>query len=119
MASLKIGSDGNLKLVDGNEVTLWSTNVSVRSNSSVDVLLDNGNLVLRDGSSEQELWQSFEHPGNSLLPGAGPGYDLETGEKRVLSSWKSNSDPSPGDFVAELVIRSPPQPFIWLWITIT
>ncbi|GLU23157.1 hypothetical protein SLE2022_391820 [Rubroshorea leprosula] len=113
LASLKIGSDGNLKLVDGNEVTLWSTNVSVRSNSSVAVLLDNGNFVLQDGLSEQQLWQSFEHPGNTLLPGAGTGYDRETGERRVLSSWKSNSDPSRGDFVTEIVPRSPPQALIW------
>ncbi|GLT56071.1 hypothetical protein SLA2020_291440 [Shorea laevis] len=63
MASLKIGSDGNLKLVDGNEVTLRSSNVSVRSNRSVAVLLDNGKFVLQDGLSGQWLWRSFEHPG--------------------------------------------------------
>ncbi|GLT45650.1 hypothetical protein SLA2020_194660 [Shorea laevis] len=91
LASLKIGSDGNLKLVDGNEVILWSNNVSVQSNSSVAVLSDNGNFVLQDGI----------------------GYDLERGERRVLSSWKSNSDPSRGDFVIEIVPRSPPQAFIW------
>ncbi|GKV48269.1 hypothetical protein SLEP1_g55091 [Rubroshorea leprosula] len=78
LASLKISGDGNLKLVDGNEVTLWSSNVSIQSNSSEAVLLDDGNLVLRDGLSEQELWQSFEHPSNTLLPNAGLGYDLET-----------------------------------------
>ncbi|GLT56067.1 hypothetical protein SLA2020_291400 [Shorea laevis] len=113
LASLKIGSDGNLKLVDGNEVILWSNNVSVQSNSSVAVLSDNGNFVLQDGLSGQQLWQSFEHPVNTLLPGAGFGYDLERGERRVLSSWKSNSDPSRGDFVIEIVPRSPPQAFIW------
>ncbi|GLT52659.1 hypothetical protein SLA2020_259870 [Shorea laevis] len=77
MASLKIGSDGNLKLVDGNEVILWSNNVSVQSNGSVAVLSDNGNFVLQDGLSGQQLWQSFEHPVNTLLAGAGIGYDLE------------------------------------------
>ncbi|GLU23155.1 hypothetical protein SLE2022_391800 [Rubroshorea leprosula] len=99
LASLKIGSDGNLKLVDGNEVTLWSTNVSDRSNSSVAVLLDNGNFVLQDVLSGQRLWQSFEHQVNTFLPGAVIGYDLETGERHVLSSCKSNSDQSHGDFV--------------------
>ncbi|GLT66188.1 hypothetical protein SLA2020_385700 [Shorea laevis] len=113
MASLKIGSDGNMKLVDGNEVILWSNNVYVQSNGSVAVLSDNGNFVLQDGLSGQQLWQSFEHPVNTLLPGASIGYDLERGERRVLSSWKSNSDPSRGDFVIEIVPRSPPQAFIW------
>ncbi|GLU23150.1 hypothetical protein SLE2022_391760 [Rubroshorea leprosula] len=100
LASLKIGSDGNLKLVDGNEVTLWSSNVSVRSNRSVAVLLDNGKFVLQDGLSGQWLWRSFENPGNTLLPGTGLGYNLETGERSVSSSWKSNNDPSPGDYIS-------------------
>ncbi|GLT66189.1 hypothetical protein SLA2020_385710 [Shorea laevis] len=79
LASLKIGSDGNLKLVDGNE----------------------------------QLWQSFEHQVNTFLPGAGIEYDLETVERHVLSSCKSNNDQSRGDFVTEIVPQSPPQAFIW------
>ncbi|GLT52668.1 hypothetical protein SLA2020_259930 [Shorea laevis] len=96
LACLKIGSGGNLKLVDGNGVTLWSNNVSNRSNGSVAVLLDNGNFVLQDFLSRQQLWQSFEHQVNTFLPCAGIGYDLETGERHVLSSCKSNSDQSHG-----------------------
>ncbi|GKV38226.1 hypothetical protein SLEP1_g46162 [Rubroshorea leprosula] len=85
LASLKIGSDGNLKLVDGNE----------------DVL------------SGQQLWQSFEHQVNTFLPGAAIEYDLETVERHVLPSCKSNNDQSPGDFVTYIVPQSPPQAFIW------
>ncbi|XVF87615.1 hypothetical protein PTKIN_Ptkin18bG0134300 [Pterospermum kingtungense] len=42
------GPDGNLRLVDGNQDSLWSTNVSVLSNSSVAVLSDDGDLALKD-----------------------------------------------------------------------
>ncbi|KAK6283670.1 hypothetical protein POUND7_002622 [Theobroma cacao] len=57
-ASLTIGSDGNLKLVDGNQDALWSTNVSVPSNSSVAVLSDNGNFELIDvGTLQLEHWE--------------------------------------------------------------
>ncbi|KAF6154131.1 hypothetical protein GIB67_016383 [Kingdonia uniflora] len=45
-------------------------------------LLDSGNLVLRDandGNSTSYLWQSFDHPSDSLLPGMKVGRDIRTG----------------------------------------
>ncbi|EOY28489.1 S-locus-specific glycoprotein S6, putative [Theobroma cacao] len=112
-ASLTIGSDGNLKLVDGNQDALWSTNVSVPSNSSVAVLSDNGNFELIDGISGANLWQSFEHPYDTFLLGASLGYNFKTGERRFLTSWKSDSDPSPGNFVVGLLPGSTIQAFVW------
>jgi hypothetical protein len=47
---------------------------------AVAVLLDNGNLVVRDqANSSRILWQSFDYPGDSLLPGARLGFDRDTG----------------------------------------
>ncbi|RLM91816.1 G-type lectin S-receptor-like serine/threonine-protein kinase [Panicum miliaceum] len=44
------------------------------------VLLDNGNLVVTDqANSSRILWQSFDCPGDSLLPGARLGFDRDTG----------------------------------------
>ncbi|XP_039822648.1 G-type lectin S-receptor-like serine/threonine-protein kinase At2g19130 [Panicum virgatum] len=44
------------------------------------VLLDNDNLVVRDqANSSRILWQSFDYPGDSLLPGARLGFDSDTG----------------------------------------
>jgi hypothetical protein len=48
--------------------------------AAVAVLLDNGNLVVRDqANSSRILWQSFDYPGDSLLPGARLGFDRDTG----------------------------------------
>lgn len=40
LASLRIGNNGNLELVDGKLSSVWSTNISVSSNSSIALLLD-------------------------------------------------------------------------------
>ena len=114
-ASLMIGSNGNLELVDSNNNSvIWSTNVRVRSNSSIAVLSDKGNLLLNDGVSGENLWQSFNHPADTFLPGSVLGFNVKTGESYVLTSWKSESDPSPGNFTFGLSKQSPPQVFIWI-----
>ncbi|EOA22233.1 hypothetical protein CARUB_v10002820mg [Capsella rubella] len=93
--------DGNLILYDNSTgQTVWSTGVnSSRSKDVQAVLHDNGNLVLRDGSNSSApvLWQSFDHPSDTWLPGA----KLKFG-RRLLSSWESSMDPSPGQYSLEL-----------------
>ncbi|KAF5760188.1 putative bulb-type lectin domain-containing protein [Helianthus annuus] len=44
-------------------------------------LLDTGNLIVWDRSTKNErvIWQSFDHPGNTFLPGMKFGKDLVTG----------------------------------------
>ncbi|GMN50960.1 hypothetical protein TIFTF001_020119 [Ficus carica] len=113
-ASLRIGNDGNMELVDGNQSFVWSTNVRVPSNSSVATLSDNGNFVLQDGMSGEKLWQSFEHPGDTFLPGSLMGVNVKTGQKYEIISWKSESDPSHGNFTSGISSRlRPAQAFIW------
>ncbi|OMO77430.1 S-locus glycoprotein [Corchorus olitorius] len=113
--SLTIDSDGNLKLVDGNQLTLWFTNVSISSNTTtLAQLLDDGNLALKEIVHGTILWQSFEHPSDTLLLGGSFGFNTKTGERRVLTSWKSDDDPSPGSFVLGLdPHQSPPQAYTW------
>ncbi|PON85822.1 S-locus glycoprotein [Trema orientale] len=114
-ATLMIGSNGNLELVNGNDKSvMWSTNIRVRSNSSIAVLSDNGNLVLNDGISGETLWQSFYHSGDTFMPGATLGYNLKTGDNYVLTSWKSDSDPAPGNFTFGISKQSPPEAFVWI-----
>ncbi|PON85825.1 S-receptor-like serine/threonine-protein kinase [Trema orientale] len=111
--SLTIGSNGNLDLLDGNRNSVWSSKVSVRSsNSSVAILSEDGNLVLKDGISGQELWHSFQHPGDTFLPGAVFGFNVKTGERFEMTSWKSDTDPSLGNFTAEISQQRPPEIFI-------
>ncbi|CAN6970870.1 unnamed protein product [Brassica rapa subsp. trilocularis] len=92
-------SDGNLVLLDGNNL-VWSTGLN--SSSAHDaVLQDDGNLVLRDDSGSP-LWQSFDHLGDTWLPGAKIRYDKRTKKSQRLTSWTSSEDPSPGLFSLEL-----------------
>ncbi|KAL9286489.1 G-type lectin S-receptor-like serine/threonine-protein kinaseRLK-Pelle-DLSV family [Arabidopsis thaliana] len=88
-------SEGNLLFHE----TVWSTGVnSSRSKDVQAVLLDSGNLVLRDGpnSSAAVLWQSFDHPSDTWLPGA----KIRLGSQ-LLTSWKSLTDPSAGRYSLE------------------
>jgi hypothetical protein len=49
-------------------------------------------------SSGVILWQSFDHPSDTLLPGMKIGKNLWTGGGWSLSSWRSPRDPSPGRY---------------------
>ncbi|XP_056171843.1 G-type lectin S-receptor-like serine/threonine-protein kinase At4g27290 [Syzygium oleosum] len=99
---LRIGNEGKLVLVDQAERVLWSSNnMNTSSQSIVAQLLDSGNLVLKDDSenvSGNYLWQSFDNPSDTTLPGMKLGWDLRTGLDRHMTSWKSAEDPSTGDF---------------------
>ncbi|PHU19147.1 hypothetical protein BC332_10298 [Capsicum chinense] len=112
-AFLKIGGDGNLRIADGNQNTVWSTNISVRSNKTTAVLTDKGEFILKDGVSGTYLWDSFNYPCDTLLLGMKVGYSNRTGMKLVLSSWWSEDDPSPGKFTTGLSVEIPPQGFTW------
>ena len=49
-----------------------------------------GHLVLLDGdNSSNVLWQSFDHPTDTLVPEAWLGEDKLTGEYQTLTSWRS------------------------------
>ncbi|KAL5737871.1 hypothetical protein ACOSP7_030632 [Xanthoceras sorbifolium] len=109
---LSINNYGNLVLLDKKKGIIWSGNASRKVENPVAQLLDSGNLVLRDNfstSSEIYLWQSFDYPSDTLLPGMKLGWDLKTGLQRYLTSWRSADDPSPGDFTFRLDIHVLPQ----------
>ncbi|PRQ37947.1 putative protein kinase RLK-Pelle-DLSV family [Rosa chinensis] len=110
MATLRIGGNGNLELVDGKQTSVWSTNIS---NCSSAVLLDNGNFVVKDVMGV-DMWESFNNPSDSLLPSMLMGYDSATGKQNFLTSWKSENDPSPGIFMAGLSAELPSQTLIWI-----
>ncbi|KAL8127219.1 G-type lectin S-receptor-like serine/threonine-protein kinase At4g27290 [Apium graveolens] len=98
---IKLNTNGNLVIFNGSDYEVWSSNSSISVDNPVAQLLDSGNLVIRDetdGDPDNYLWQSFDIPGNTLLPGAKLGWNLETGLERYLSSWKSDDDPSTGEY---------------------
>jgi hypothetical protein len=101
---LAFSDDGNLVILDHGTVS-WSTqaDATANSNKTVVVLLDTGNLVLRSTSNASDvLWQSFDHPTDTLLPGATVGLDKVTGRSRRLVSRRNRADMAPGVYTMEL-----------------
>lgn len=96
-SKLQISDHGDLVLLNGSKSPVWSSNSAAKV--SVAILLDTGNLVLRnDSNSELNLWQSFAHPTDTWMPGGWLGVNKITGEYQSLTSWKTPEDPSPGLF---------------------
>ncbi|KAF8108643.1 hypothetical protein N665_0106s0041 [Sinapis alba] len=110
-AHLTIRTNGSLLLLDGKAGVVWSTGETFASKGSRAELSDEGNLIVTDNVSGRMLWESFEHLGDTLLPFSPLTYNLATSEKRVLTSWKSYTDPSPGYFVAKITPQEPSQVF--------
>ncbi|XP_057986275.1 G-type lectin S-receptor-like serine/threonine-protein kinase RKS1 isoform X2 [Hevea brasiliensis] len=110
---LSINSHGNLVLNNRYQTTpLWFTNVSaLPTNNCIAQLLESGNLVLFHSGSA--IWQSFEHPTNTLLPNLKLGLDRRTGLNRFLTSWKSSDDPDTGNFSVRINPEGYPQLFIY------
>ncbi|KAI9105160.1 hypothetical protein K1719_022689 [Acacia pycnantha] len=71
--------------------------LSISSDGNL-VLHDSGNLVLIQNDSKTVIWQSFDHPTDTLLPYAGIGVNKRTGQSRFLQSWKTEDDPGSGSF---------------------
>lgn len=96
----KVSRKGDLQILSAGNTLIWSSNstVSARSSNLEVQLLDSGNLVLWDEhiTKENPIRQSFDYPGDTILPGMKIGKDLVTGRERYLTSWKSRDDPSKG-----------------------
>lgn len=101
---LEVVPNGNLELYHDLDSFWWSTSLMSTLPETVEaVLLDDGNLILRDGSSPDTVfWQSFDHPTHTWLPGALLGFNKITNRTLRLVSWKSLNDPSPGSFTLEI-----------------
>ncbi|KAL7611382.1 G-type lectin S-receptor-like serine/threonine-protein kinase At2g19130 [Lactuca sativa] len=97
--------DGNLVLLNESKFQIWSTNVSTTTTlkSVIAVILDDGNLVLRDSTSNsiEPFWQSFDHLTHTWLSGSKLGYDYRTKKSQIIRSWRSNEDPAVGLFSLE------------------
>ena len=125
-AELTVAQDGSLLLlvVTGNrskKTTVWSSN-STRpcdEGTAVAVLLDTGNLVLRGrcrrgGNSSAIIWQSFDHPTDTLVPGGWVGLNKSTGAYQALRSWRSATDPSTGLYMDRVDPHGSAQ-YVFLW----
>ncbi|KAH9744384.1 G-type lectin S-receptor-like serine/threonine-protein kinase [Citrus sinensis] len=98
-------SDGNLILFNESQQPIWSTILTATSRRSVvAVLLDEGNLVLRDLSNNlsEPLWRSFDHPAHTRIPGMKLTFNKRNNVSQLLTSWKNKENSAPGLFSLEL-----------------
>ncbi|KAF5949678.1 hypothetical protein HYC85_011671 [Camellia sinensis] len=94
-----------------NTIVSAGNHISSNGNTSA-TLLVSGNLVLRDRTSGELLWQCFDYPSHTLLPGMMLGYSVINRKTWSLISWKSREDPGPGVFSLEFDPQGTPQFFI-------
>ncbi|OMO66736.1 hypothetical protein COLO4_30394 [Corchorus olitorius] len=94
----------NLKILSADKreiITLYSATELAPINASATLRAD-GNFVLSqlnlDGSIRRVLWQSFDYPTDTLLPGMKLGINFKTGHSWFLTSWKSLRSPGRGSF---------------------
>ncbi|CAJ1936286.1 unnamed protein product, partial [Sphenostylis stenocarpa] len=114
---LKIGDNGNLLIVNQSHQPVWSSNHTTQITNPVLQLLDSGNLILREANENDPtrlLWQSFDYPTDTLLPGMKLGWNFDTGMEKHITSWRvTNQDPSSGDFSFKLDYSGLPEIFLW------
>ncbi|XP_029126178.1 G-type lectin S-receptor-like serine/threonine-protein kinase CES101 isoform X2 [Cajanus cajan] len=106
-AVLSFNHSGVLK-IESQEVEpiiLFSTPQTLNINNTVATLLDTGNFVLQqlhpNGSTMSVLWESFDFPTDTLLPGMKLGVNHKTGRNLSLVSWLSKNVVTPGPFRLE------------------
>ncbi|KAM0927736.1 hypothetical protein ACQ4PT_002674 [Festuca glaucescens] len=113
---LSITATGGLLLLDGSGRTAWSSNMTSATSSApvtAAQLLENGNLVVSNESSGAVLWQSFDHPSNTLIAGMRLGRNPQTGAEWSLTSWRSPADPATGDCRRAMDTRGLPDCVSW------
>ncbi|XP_047965114.1 G-type lectin S-receptor-like serine/threonine-protein kinase At4g27290 [Salvia hispanica] len=97
---LRVIEPGRLLLLSSaTNVTVWSANISSTVHAPIVRLLDSGNLVVMDENNESSIiWQSFDYPTDTFLPGMKLGKNFVSGHEVYVSSAKSNDDPATGGF---------------------
>ncbi|KAF8083319.1 hypothetical protein N665_0783s0027 [Sinapis alba] len=100
--SLTVDSLGRLKILTGASSLLELSSTETTRNTTLK-LLDSGNLQLQEmasnGSVKQILWQSFDYPTDTLLPGMKVGFNAKTGKRWELTSWLGDDLPASGSFL--------------------
>ncbi|KAK2977821.1 hypothetical protein RJ640_006313, partial [Escallonia rubra] len=109
---LRLSEEGILTVLNGTNGVVWSSNSSSSVPNPVAQLLESGNLVVRnsnDDNPDNYMWQTFDYPSHTLLPGMKLGRNLVTGLDRYLTSWKTSDDPARGAYKYLLDPRGYPQ----------
>ncbi|XLU26369.1 hypothetical protein S245_062435, partial [Arachis hypogaea] len=99
----QIAGDGNLVVKDkdgsSSKSYYWSSELEGSSSRNRTVkLMDSGNLVLFQ--NDENIWQSFQHPTDTFLPGMKMDTTME------LTCWSGDSDPRPGNFTFKIMSQT-------------
>ncbi|CAK9185670.1 unnamed protein product [Ilex paraguariensis] len=115
--NLIIDDDGRLKISYRGGLTVTVVNSLPATSNTSATLLDSGNFVLREldsnGSVTRILWESFDYPTDTLLPGMKLGINIKTGHKLSLTSWRSDEVPASGSFTFGVDSNGTGQLVIW------
>lgn len=106
-----IGNQSNLVILNDGSHVVWHSDKSTAQNPVLQ-LLDSGNLVIReaeDHNPDNYIWQSFDHPTDTLIPGQKLGWNLKTGLDRFLTSWKDPDDPGSGNYTFNIDYHGDPE----------
>ncbi|KAJ8763606.1 hypothetical protein K2173_003078 [Erythroxylum novogranatense] len=115
LGALNFTSQGLLLIVNNTNGIVWQSNTTRAAQSPIAHLLDSGNLIVREGNdsaAQNFLWQGFDYPCDTILPGLKIGRNLVTGHDWFLQSWKSTEDPGRGQYFVAIDIHGYPQVFI-------
>nr|AGN12870.1 putative S-locus lectin protein kinase-like protein [Leavenworthia alabamica] len=114
---LTINNDGNLVLLDGRNITVWSSDIKPNNNNNnnnrVVTIHDTGNFVLSEIDTERVIWESFNHPTDTFLPQMRVRVNSQTGDNLAFVSWKSENDPSPGNYTLGVDPTGAPEIVLW------
>ncbi|XAR56613.1 Non-specific serine/threonine protein kinase [Bertholletia excelsa] len=113
---LKITGEGVLVVVNSTGQVLWSS-ISPRfsAKNPIAKLLNSGNLVVKDAEDDDPqnfLWQSFDYPTDTLVPGMEFGWKNSTGLDQFIWSRKNPDDPTPGDYTYRMDHNGFPEYFL-------
>ncbi|XP_073354663.1 G-type lectin S-receptor-like serine/threonine-protein kinase B120 [Aegilops tauschii subsp. strangulata] len=113
--TLALANDSRLVMSDADGRVLWNTTVAVSSSPQAPaaaVLTNEGDLVVQRANGPA-LWQSFDHPTDTFIPGMKMRLSRRTGKGDRIVSWKSSGDPAPGRFSYGLDPRTSLQLLMW------
>ncbi|XP_044334519.1 putative G-type lectin S-receptor-like serine/threonine-protein kinase At1g61610 isoform X2 [Triticum aestivum] len=96
---LVLTNGSNLVLSDSKGRTLWTTtnNIAADGLKAVAILLDSGNLVIRSPNGT-DIWQSFHHPTDTMLPNMSLPLKNYTNFANHLVAWRGPDDPSTSNY---------------------
>ncbi|XP_027191781.1 receptor-like serine/threonine-protein kinase SD1-8 isoform X2 [Cicer arietinum] len=118
-AFLKLTDAGKLIIIDQSQKTIWASNQRTKNatfNNPILQLLDSGNLVVKESNENDPtkfIWQSFDYPTDTLLPGMKLGWNFDTNTETFINSWKvTDQDPSFGDISFKMDYHGLPEIFL-------